>query len=258
MARTRAEWRKWYLGWEHQQQAFNRNRERRFARMLDLVAVSLPSRFIVLDLGSGPGSLALRILRRFPKARCVAVDYDPVTLRVGRGFLGTFGGRLSWVDADLGSPGWDRKLPVPKFDAALSTTALHWLDRPRLGRLYRDLGRRLKRGGIFLDGDRIPFGETAPQLARLVEKLRRRRFGGASLSAEWWSLSGPWRRWWNAAERDPVLGPLFAERARRGLKHPERQNVPLSYHLRALKRAGFAPAEIVWRDFEDSVLYARR
>lgn len=258
MGRTRAGWRKWFRDWDRQQEAFNHNRERRFSRMLDLVEVSLPPRFVALDLGCGPGSLSARLLRRFPQARCVAVDYDPVTLRIGEGFLGTFGGRLRWVDADLGSPGWDEGLPLPKFDAALSTTALHWLDRGRLGRLYRDLGRRLRRGGIFLDGDRLPYGEAAPELARLVEKLRRRRFGDASLSAGWRLLSGPWRRWWDAAARDRVLGPLYAERARRGLEHPVRQNVPLAFHVRALRRAGFGPVEVLWRDFDDAVLYARR
>lgn len=256
MARTRVAWQKWYRDWERQQEAFNRNRERRFSRMLDLVAASLPPRFVALDLGCGPGSLSARLLRRFPQATSVAVDYDPVTLRVGQGSLGSFGGRLRWVDADLGSPGWEEGLPVRRFDAALSTTALHWLDRRRLGRLYRDLGRILRRGGIFLDGDRLPFGEGAPELARLAEKLRHRRFG--SLSTEWRSLSGPWRQWWAAAERDPVLGPLVAERAGRGLEHPERQNVPLAFHVRALRRAGFGPVEVLWRDIEDAVLYARR
>jgi SAM-dependent methyltransferase len=258
VARTRAGWQRWYRGWEEHQEAFNRNRERRFRAMFELVAASLPARFTALDLGAGPGALSARLLRRFPQARCVAVDYDPVVLRVGQGALGTFGGRLRWVEADLGSPGWDRHLPFPRFDAALSTTALHWLDQGRLGRLYRDLGRRLRRGGIFLDGDRLPFAEGAPELARLAEKVRRQRFGGASLSAEWWSRSGPWRRWWEAAERDPELGPLFPERARRGVQKPHRENVPLAFHLRALRRAGFRPVEVLWRDAEDAVLFARR
>lgn len=254
MARSRAAWRRWFLRWEAQQESFNPLREARFSAMLDVLQARLPSRFTALDLGCGPGALSLRLLQRFPRAQCVAVDHDPVVLRVGEGAWGSFGGRLRWVDADLGRPGWADALPFRRCDAALSTTALHWLDARALPRFYRELARALRRGAVFLDGDRLPWGRDDPELARLAERVRKVRFRGVRLDREW----SAWKAWWDAAERDPELGKLFPERVRRHSQHPQHGDEPLSAHLRGLRRAGFARADVVWRDLENAILLARR
>jgi trans-aconitate methyltransferase len=61
------------------------DREQRFEAMLDALRVGVGTPFRFLDLGTGTGSLTERILRRFPSARGVAVDFDPVLLReIGR------------------------------------------------------------------------------------------------------------------------------------------------------------------------------
>ena len=247
-------WRKLLRSWDAQQESFNRLRERRFTVMLDALGASVPRRFTALDLGSGPGSLSARILRRFPGARVVAVDYDPVTLRIGRGALGSFRGRLTWVDARLGSPGWTDRLPVTKVDAALSTTALHWLTEPELFSVYRDLARLLRRGGVFLNGDHLPWDARSPGLRRLAEKVRRQRTRGAALGTEW----SAWKEWWDAAERIPALGPYFEERKRRSASHPRHGEVALSVHESALRRAGFRDIGVVWQDMTNRVLFARR
>ena len=250
----RGRWARWFRSWERQQESFNPVREARFEAMLDLVEVSVPRRFTAIDLGCGPGSLSYRLLRRFPQARCVAVDFDPVVLRIGREALGTVDGRLAWHEADLRSTTWGRGLPARPFDVAVSTTALHWLDARALRRLYRTLAPRLRRGAIFLNGDHLPWGPEAPTLARLAERVRRLRTGGAARSAGWRA----WEAWWKAAEQDPVLGPLFAERTRRQSHHPRHGDEPLSVHRDALRRASFSDVEVVWRGLENGILFARR
>src|SRR5437867_12833692 len=129
MARTPREpdWKGLLASWDRQQESFNPDRERRFDVMFEVLRARLPRRFTALDLGCGPGSLTARLLRRFPAARVVAVDFDPVVLRVGRGALRGFGRRIMWVDANLGARGWTTAVPLRRFDAAVSTTALHWL-----------------------------------------------------------------------------------------------------------------------------------
>jgi len=254
MPRNATGWARWYRRWEAQQESFNPTREARFTAMLDVLAATQPARFTALDLGCGPGPLSVRLLRRFPRARAVAIDHDPVVLAVGRGAWGSFGGRLRWVDADLGRPGWAKELPVRRCDAAVSTTALHWLTDRALGRFYRELARALRPGGVFLNGDRLPWGSDRPDLARLAEQVRRVRTRGAKLDDEW----AGWRAWWAAAEADPALGSLFPERERRQSQHPQHGDARLSTHLRALRRAGFRRADVLWRDLENCVLYARR
>lgn len=222
--------------------------------MLDVLEATLGRRFTALDLGSGPGSLSARILRRFPSARVVAVDYDPVVRRIGEGALGTVGGRLTWVDAKLGSPGWSERLPGRRYDAAVSTTALHWLTAAALTRLYRDLGRLVRPGGTFLDGDQLGWGKSERELARLAERVRASRSSHARSAARW----GGWRRWWRDARRVPALRAAFAEHDRRGASHPDRTDLSLDQHVRRLRAAGFRTVATVWQDQENRVLFARR
>lgn len=254
MSASAAHWKRWYQRWEEQQESFNATRETRFSAMLDVLAATMPPKFTALDLGCGPGALSARLLRRFPKARCVAVDFDPVVLRVGQGALGTFGGRLRWVDQRIGSPGWERALPVPRFDAAVSTTALHWLEERPLRRVYSDLGHLVRRGGVVLNGDRLPWGREEHGLSRLAEKVRKVRLRASGPNKGW----AGWNRWWRDAERDPELRPLFAERKRRQSQHPSHGDPPLEVHRRALRRSGFRTVEVLWRDLENSVLFAQR
>ncbi len=247
-------WADWLRRWDEQQETFNPDRDRRFSVMFDVLEAAVGKRFAALDLGSGPGSLSARLLRRFPRARCVAVDYDPVALRVGEGALGSFGGRLEWVDAKLGRPGWTDALPQRRYDAALSTTALHWLPAADLRRCYRDLHRVLRKGGVFLDGDHLPWGTEHRRLSRLAESVRQVRFEGASINSEW----AAWRKWWREAERVPELKPLFRERAARQSQHPRHGDVSFEAHSRALRRAGFRDVAVVWQDIENRVLLALR
>jgi len=251
---TRPNWADWLRRWDEQQESFNADRERRFSAMFDVVEAAVGRRFVALDLGSGPGSLSIRLLRRFPRARCVAVDYDPVSLRVGEGALGSVGGRLTWVDANLGRPGWTDHLPSGRYDAVLSTTALHWLRSAGVRRLYRDLYRFMRKGGVFLDGDHLPWGPEHHHFSHLAESVRTIRFRGASMDSEW----GAWRKWWSDAEKVPELEPFFRTREERQSQHPDHEDVSLAVHCRALRRAGFREVDIVWQDLENRILYALR
>jgi trans-aconitate methyltransferase len=252
--RREPDWVSLLKSWDAQQESFNPERDRRFSAMLDAVGATTSKRFTALDLGSGPGSLSLRLLRRFPGARVIAVDYDPVTLRIGEGALGNYGGRLTWVDAKLGARGWTDRLPRRKVDVVVSTTALHWLPRSGLRTLYKDLGRILRPGGVFLNGDHLPWGTASRGLSRLAESVRRERFEGATLDDEWTA----WRKWWERAEKIPALRPYFEEHKRRAAQHPHQGDLPLSVHENALRRAGFRELAVIWQDFENRILFARR
>ncbi|ATB43492.1 methyltransferase [Cystobacter fuscus] len=55
----------------------------------------------------------------------------------------------------------------------LSTTALHWLPAERLVALYHQPGRLVRPGGMFLNGDNIPFSHRPSPFQRLAEQARR-------------------------------------------------------------------------------------
>ena len=104
------DWHRWLQRWDVQQTGYLPDREGRFTAMLDVLEILLPDEFVALDLACGPGAISQRLLARFPKARCVAVDLDPVLLTMGQSVLGTMGGRLRWVAADLTTPEWITQL----------------------------------------------------------------------------------------------------------------------------------------------------
>src|SRR5229473_504080 len=74
----RLNWPEWMQRWDRQQSGYLPDRELRFTTMLDVLEALLPERFVALDLACGPGSISQRLIDRFPYARCVAVDFDPV------------------------------------------------------------------------------------------------------------------------------------------------------------------------------------
>ncbi|MCI4320311.1 MAG: class I SAM-dependent methyltransferase [Thermoplasmata archaeon] len=246
------DWGSWLRSWDEQQESFNPSRERRFEAMLDVLAATQPSSMRVLDLGCGPGSLTARLLDRFPKARSTAVDFDPVILRVGQGALRRLATRITWVEADIGSEGWPRGWPTHRFHAAISTTALHWLGPDQLRRLHRTVAGLLRPGGVFLNGDYLPWARRDAGLGKIAEAVRKSKYG--SLGSEWTG----WNRWWKRLAREPTLRPLLQEReARFAHTRKSSRHLSVEFHLRSLRRAGFRDVGVVWQEMENRVVLAR-
>jgi SAM-dependent methyltransferase len=247
------DWQRWLDRWEAQQGAYMPDREERFTAMIDVIEALCGTAPHVVDLGSGPGSLSRRILDRLSEATVTAIDMDPVLLAIGRRALGDMSGRLHWLDADLRSR-WTAQADGP-VHAAVSTTALHWLQPNALAALYRHLGTVLAPGGVFLNGDRMDFPATEPRLAAAGRAIRERRQPpeSAQRSAE------SWEQWWAAVEKEPGLAAELAERSRRHHDHPDHEHAAdLGMHIEALRQAGFAEVDTVWQHVADRVLVAIR
>jgi SAM-dependent methyltransferase len=245
------DWQRWLDRWEAQQGWYMPDREARFAVMIDTVEALCGPAPDVVDLGSGPGSLSRRILDRLPQARVTAIDMDPVLLAIGRNALGDQGGRLQWLDADLRSR-WSARAEG-RVDAAVSTTALHWLQPNALAALYRHLGTVLAPGGVFVNGDRMEFPPDLPRLAEAARTIRDRAEQADAGSAE------TWEEWWAAVEQDPGLASEVAERSRRHHEHPDHEHAAdLAEHIEGLRQAGFTEVGTIWQQLADRVLVAIR
>jgi tRNA (cmo5U34)-methyltransferase len=99
----------------------------------------------ILDLGTGTGETAGRILAAYPGARLTGVDESPGMLCAARAALGN--GPLLLV-ARLEDP-----LPSGPFDLVVSALAVHHLDGAGKADLFRRVARVLRPGGRFVLGD---------------------------------------------------------------------------------------------------------
>jgi SAM-dependent methyltransferase len=245
----------WIDRWDTQQQVRMPEREERFTALIDAVAegTGRPDP-LVIDLGCGPGSLSVRLLDRIPAASVVAVDADPVLLELGRAAWAGRAG-LRFADLDLRVPGWAGRLGLDRpADAAVSTTALHWLLPPDLAAMYAEVASVLRPGGLLLNGDHLAEDETSPALIRLGRALidAEERRHPAPPGAETWT------GWWEAVAADPVLAGLAGRRERIGLGagHHGSPSGRLSVHVEALRKAGFAEVGTLWQRGDDRLLCA--
>jgi ubiquinone/menaquinone biosynthesis C-methylase UbiE len=286
---AQVDWIQWIARWDTMQTAYLPFREERFAIILDVVEQVLGESFVALDLACGPGAISQRLLARFPQARCVALDYDPALLALGRGALGDMDGRLRWVEADLRDPAWIEQLSETQVDAVLSTTALHWLDAGPLTRLYGQLGALVRPGGIVLNGDHMSYPSHLPTFRRLAEACVTRRREAVFGQRDGAGQEQDWRAWWAAFAREPGVEPLVEERERRfasisetrhgtnvlgqpaqqalesggfadsaekATRLVERESPIAEVHEAALRDAGFREVGVIWRTLDDGILLA--
>lgn len=247
---------RWVERWELQQQRYAVDREERFTVIADVVEQSVTDRArpAIVDLGCGPGSLAARLARRLPDADIVGVDMDPLLLELARTHHAD---AARYVDAVIGEEGWTKALAVDRpLDAAVSTTALHYLDVDTLRRTYAQLAALLRPGGVLINGDHFPHEDGV--LAELSGCVGRRHSARRADFAH-----EDWASWWTAAAEDPELADLLAERRSRPKPSAKgaaggAARLSPSAHGRLLRQVGFGHVGTVWQYGDSHVLVAVR
>ncbi|MCD7438313.1 class I SAM-dependent methyltransferase [Streptomyces lincolnensis] len=243
----------WVERWERQQQRYAIDREERFTVIADVVehATAGRSRPLLLDLGCGPGSLSARLAGRMPDAEIVAVDMDPLLLELARTHHPS---AARYEEIAIGDDGWTDALGLNRpLDAAVSTTALHYLSEPALLRTYRQLADLLGPGGLLVNGDH--FAQQSQPCSDLTAHVGHRRAERTRTHAH-----EDWQSWWTAAALDPELTDLFTERERRQAAHGHQGGngnaLSLARHTDLLRQAGFRHIAPVWQFGDSHVLVA--
>lgn len=241
----------WTERWDAQQERYVADREERFDVVGDVVehATREQHSSVVVDLGCGPGSLSGRLAHRLPGAEIIGVDADPLLLGLGRAH---YTERVRFVDADLADPTWPQLAGLPEqVDAAVSATALHWLEPAQLEDLYARLADHLRPGGVFVNADHLRLPEPAvEELALQVRAARATRVGVTD--------NEDWHGWWDAVLADETLAPLVDERSQRAITHGGANGLSADGHGELLRKAGFTEVGTVWQSGDDHVLVGVR
>jgi SAM-dependent methyltransferase len=127
----------------------------------------------VLDLGSGPGFLAERLLAARPDLECVALDFSPPMHALARERLAAYAGRVDFVERDLRDPRWGDALG--RFHFVVTHQAVHELRHKRYaGTLHAQVRERLEPGGGYLVCDHF-LGEGGMSNDRLYMTIEEQR-----------------------------------------------------------------------------------
>lgn len=140
----------------------------------------------LLELGTGTGETASRVLARHPGARLAGIDASADMLAVARGRL---------PEADLRASRLEDPLPEGPFDLVFSALAVHHLDGPGKADLFRRVAAVLEPGGRFVLADVVVPDDPADAAAplnpdydvpsRAAEQLAWLREAGLEPSLAW-------------------------------------------------------------------------
>jgi tRNA (cmo5U34)-methyltransferase len=104
----------------------------------------------ILDLGTGDGRLLGIVRRQFPNSEAVALDFSPAMLEAARQRFATE------PSVRVLAHTMDKPLPdLGRFDAVISSFAIHHLVHERKRALYAEIYGMLNVGGVFCNLEHV-------------------------------------------------------------------------------------------------------
>ena len=180
--------RQWMERWDSRP-----SRDEQFETVASLLPFAPDDRFTLVDVGAGFGALAGFLLKRFPKAQAILVDFAPAMLDLARQQLAGCGKRVRFEVGDLSRGDCFAALRGSEVAAAVSSIAIHNLeDAALIQGAYRQVCDLLGPSGRFVNIDHV---------ASVVPGGREHHFQGSMLDhLAWLQAAGfrwadvPWRK----------------------------------------------------------------
>ncbi len=203
-------------------------------RVLDQLHIPIKR---VADLGCGDGPIAHAILTHYPDAHVTAIDFSEPMLEQATQQLQPFGDRVTVLQADLYTPGW--QVGLEKFDAVLSGYCIHHLPDDRKQALYREIFHLLRSGGSFLNLEHV--ASASPWVEALFNEVL------VDSIYQWHQLQG------SMLSREEV-GQRFVYR------EDKKANIlaPVEVQCEWLRESGFQQVDCFFKFFELSVFGGMR
>jgi tRNA (cmo5U34)-methyltransferase len=189
------------------------------------------------EIGCGTGISTLALLSGRPDLRLLAVDSSPKMLEQARANLASYvaNGRLRLVEEDALSA-LERQADGA-FDVVASNYATHNFRDDYRRRVFAEVFRVLKPGGLFLNGDRFAIDDRAAHLALTQSEVRR------------------WFKTFSAMQRYDLLEDwvihLFSDESPEHVMY-------FTPTLEQLRGRGFAPVSVEFREGVDTLVAAAK
>lgn len=208
-------------------------------KMAEIICALLPfhrdSAPVILDLGTGTGFLAARVLAAFPQAKIIAIDGAAAMMKQAHARLGEKAQSLNWkicTFQELAAASQN----LLELNAVISAFALHHLDSGQKLALLRALHQRLRTGGWLINADIV----ISPH-AEVEQRYQRLRQAGIQ------------KRWRERHREERTLAAIAAELAELEERDGD-QPLSLETDLRLLHEAGFAQVDCFWKETREVVI----
>jgi SAM-dependent methyltransferase len=187
-----------------------------------IIALDKPDVGAVLDVASGPGGFLALMLGEFPGASGVWLDSSEVMRDEAGSRLAGLGGRVGYHLGDILDLG--QACGRGSVDAVTSSRATHHLTVPDLGRFYQQAADVLRPGGWVANWDNVTMeGDWGQRLRAARARLR--------------------------VTARSVADPTHP--------HVNRSPTPQE-HLDAMRAAGFTDPQVVWQEYVQVLVMARK
>ena len=207
---------------------------------LDFMPFDYGDEFRMLDLGCGTGTFVKRILDRYPRATCVAVDFSDEMMGIAEEKTRRHPDRVEFTRRDLneGLPGG-----FGSYQLVKSFSTIHHLTDENKARIFRQIHNVLETGGwfFFMDPMSSRYDDDVFRLGRRRHVRRRKeRFESAGIDIE------------EADRVDAIVGQT-------GEDSPERDRIsPLAAQIEWLQAAGFRSVDHIWHFWMEHFIICRK
>jgi ubiquinone/menaquinone biosynthesis C-methylase UbiE len=214
-------------------------RQEMLSLIVELIPFERDEPLRLLDLGTGTGIPAQRVLQDFPRANVICVDKSAEMMEIGCAKLAEHGDRVRFVQADLEDPAWNNGLP-DRFDAIVSALAFNLLTDRAKQRLFAQCYEMLEPHGCLVFSDRLRAANEAVDRFYLNQWMdfivrRTREVLGKEVTLE------------TVATRQRSLDEAA------GVKSATLEDI-----LAWLKQASFAQVECYWKYFQWAIFGASK
>lgn len=142
---------------------------------VELLRARATSALRILELGSGPGLLAHRVLEEVPVSEYVLFDFSEPMMIMAKEVLRARP-EVSYHLGDFREPDWPGKVPGV-FDAIISMQAIHEIRHKRhVPWLYAQAKTLLRPGGMLVICDAEPLDDATEQIRQLASTRREQEY----------------------------------------------------------------------------------